>query len=48
MCTLSCNDDYDCPGDMLCQHGQCFYACASDHDCAPEMSCEHDAVCEYR
>jgi hypothetical protein len=49
MCTLSCEEDYDCPADMLCEHSICFYACASDLDCAPEMSCEHDnTVCEYQ
>jgi len=48
MCTLSCKDDYDCPGDMGCKHGVCFYLCDSDDDCAPTMSCEHgNTVCEY-
>jgi hypothetical protein len=48
MCTLSCDDDNDCPHDMLCEHNLCFYACESDADCAETMSCEHgNTVCEY-
>jgi len=49
MCTASCKNDRDCPGDMLCEHDKCFYACDSDRDCAEEMSCEHgNTVCEYK
>lgn len=48
MCTFECQDDRDCPIDMLCQHDLCFYACNSDDDCADSMSCEHgNTVCEY-
>jgi len=48
MCTLQCDDDRDCPIDMLCEHHMCFYACHSDRDCAAGMSCEHgNTVCEY-
>ena len=48
MCTLPCDDDLDCPSDMLCEHDVCFYMCESDEDCAPTMSCEHgNTICEY-
>lgn len=48
MCTLRCDGDRDCPLDMLCEHGECYFTCDQDRDCANGMSCEHgNTVCEW-
>lgn len=48
MCTATCYDDLDCPGDGVCEFAGgdpplCFRACAGDFDCPGGFACVADA-----
>ncbi|MFO0614114.1 MAG: hypothetical protein U0414_16090 [Polyangiaceae bacterium] len=48
MCTTSCVDDLDCPGDGICEYGGgdpplCFQPCAGDYDCPGGFACVAEA-----
>ncbi|MBW2457942.1 MAG: hypothetical protein JRI68_25780 [Deltaproteobacteria bacterium] len=48
MCTISCDNDQDCPSFMACEHHMCFFRCDHDSDCAEGQSCEHgNTICEW-
>lgn len=48
MCTTPCYDDFDCPGDGICEYGGgdpplCFQPCDGDFDCPGGFACVADA-----
>lgn len=43
MCTVSCDDDYDCPGGTVCvekRDGVCLLECERSRDCPGGYECD--------
>jgi hypothetical protein len=47
LCTFLCQVPTDCPREMVCDQGLCFFSCSGDDQCAPGQECHDDVRCAY-